>query len=258
MGKDVRMMEKRRFAFLVGLCVCAFLAISLQVATAAPGSVPSIDGGAAKADPGQGEPAASDDDTGGQPGTQAAPPDEGTPPPATEVTEKRLTPAEVRQLEERLNTLKEQIFESRAKLKQLRDQLVLGAVSSINVGVYHNQDNTGAYRLLTLRYQLDGFDLFQDVNTDGHLDKARKLKVFEGSLLPGEHLLVIDCDYQGRGFGLFAYLNNYTFHVRSRYSFVVDEGQQFNVQVTAYDKAEFLESLKERLKVKFVRETRKE
>jgi hypothetical protein len=70
--------------------------------------------------------------------------------------------------------------------------------------------------------------------------------------------LVVDLQYRGRGYGLFSYLNNYAFHVTSRYTFVVDEGQAFDLQVTAYDGGEFVSSLKERLRVKFVREARNE
>lgn len=178
--------------------------------------------------------------------------------PETEVIEKKLTPAEIRNLEDRFNVLQDQIFKSRAKLKQLHDQLAVSSVSVINAKIFHTQDHSGAFKLLSLKYTLDGFELYEDVNTDGHLTKAESLQIFEGSLLPGDHLLVVDLFYRGRGFGLFTYLNNYTFHVKSRYSLVVEEGQAFDLDVTAYDKGEFLAPLKDRLRVKFVRESRNE
>ena len=242
------MFERRLYAFVVGFGLIALVAFSLQAVTGGP----SFARAAA-----QDVAAPGDDDTGGAEAAPAAG-QPATAAPSTEVTQKQMTPAEVRQLEDRLNALKEQVFESRAKLKQLRDQLVLGAASASNIGIYHTQDTSGVFRLLTLQYQLDGFDLVQEVNTDGHLNTAKKMKVFEGSLLPGDHLLVVDCTYQGRGFGLFSYLNNYAFHMRSRYSFAVEEGQAFNLQVTATDQGEALESIKDRLKVKFVKEKRNE
>ena len=57
---------------------------------------------------------------------------------------------------------------------------------------------------------------------------------------------------------MFSYLNNYTFHVKSRYTFVIEEGEAFDLDVTAYDRAEFFAPLKDRLKVKFVRVSRDE
>jgi hypothetical protein len=244
MRKDARMIEKHRGAFVIGLALCGLLAIAVPAVT-------GLSVAHAAADDGKDQ----GDDTGAaDTGTTTTAPE--TAAPTTEVTVQHLTPAEVKQLEERLNTLKEQVFESRAKLKQLRDQLVLGAVAQNNVGIYHTQATSGAVRLLTLQYQLDGFDLFAEVNTDGHLNASKKIKIFDGSLLPGEHLLVVDCNYQGRGFGLFSYLDQYTFHVRSRYTFTIEEGHGFNLLVTANDQSDALESLKDRLKMKYVKEPR--
>ena len=176
----------------------------------------------------------------------------------TVVTEEKMSPKQMRELEEKLQILKDQIFKSRARLKQLRDELYLSSVSVVNAAIFHTQNHGGTFRLLSLRYTLDGFEIFAELNEDKTLNDMENYIMYEGSLLPGDHLLVVDLYYQGRGYGVFSYLNDYTYHVKSRYSFMVDEGDTFNLYVTAVDEGAFLGSLKDRLKVKFVKETREE
>ena len=183
---------------------------------------------------------------------------EATPPPGTsetEVTVQKLTPEQMTQFQERLEDLRDRILKSKARLLQLKEQLMLGTISIISLTIQHSQQVGATFRLQTLAYSLDGIEIYNVVTSpENKLEKLESQIIYEGSLLPGEHLLTVDMIFRGRGYGLFSYLNQYLFKVRSRYVFSVKEGDVLKINVIAYDEGSFLTSLKDRLKVKFTRE----
>jgi hypothetical protein len=198
----------------------------------------------------------------GEPPAPDATPAPGGPPPTgeapaaplakTEVQVERLNPDQMRQFEDQLGDLRERIAKSKARLMQLHEQLKLGSVSIISLSILHKHDVSGAFKLESLSYTLDGFEVYSGVNTpENDLEKLEQFPVYEGGLLPGDHLLVVDLIFRGRGYGIFSYLNQYLFKVKARYMFTVNEGDVATLKVTTYDEGSFLTSLKDRLKVKF-------
>ncbi len=91
-------------------------------------------------------------------------------------------------------------------------------------------------------------------SADNDLEKLNATPVYDGSLLPGEHLLTVDMVYRGKGYGLFSYLSQYLFKVKARYVFTVKEGDVVTLKVTSYDQGAFLTSLRDRLQVRFEKE----
>lgn len=186
------------------------------------------------------------------------PPEETPPPPAaeattqTEVKVERLNAEQMTQFEDSLVDLRERIMKSKSRLMQLREQLMLGSVSIISLSINHNHEVGGTFKLESLAYTLDGFEIYSGVSTpENDLEKLGKFPVYEGSLLPGDHLLVVDMIFRGRGYGIFSYLNQYLFKVKARYLFTVNEGDVVSLNVVSYDEGSFLTSLKDRLRVKF-------
>ncbi|MDP8222718.1 MAG: hypothetical protein P9L99_05105 [Candidatus Lernaella stagnicola] len=197
---------------------------------------------------------------GDDPATDPPPADDATPTPEpapvpepeTDVQVERLSPEQMAQFEEQLVDLRERIMKSKSRLMQLREQLMLGSVSIISMSIIHQHEVGGTFKLESLSYTLDGFEVYSGVNTpENDLEKLESFPVYEGSLLPGEHLLVVDMIYRGRGFGIFSYLNQYLFKVKARYLFTVNEGDVVTVRAVSYDEGSFLTSLKDRLKVRF-------
>ncbi|MCZ7585311.1 MAG: hypothetical protein M5R36_19345 [Deltaproteobacteria bacterium] len=166
-----------------------------------------------------------------------------------------LSPEELDALKERLGALKERMFKSKASLKQLLDQIRMGSVSLISFSILHTHDVGPTFELETLSYTLDGFEIYSAITTSENLlDDYQGYAVYEGSLLPGEHILTVDMVMRGKGYGIFSYLNQYLFRVKGRYVFKVEEGDVVTLNVTSYDEGSFLTSLKDRLKVRFERE----
>ncbi|MBZ0273634.1 hypothetical protein K8I61_16470 [bacterium] len=167
----------------------------------------------------------------------------------------KLSPEELEALEERLTALKEQMLQSKSSLKQLLEQVRMGSVSLISVSMLHTHEVGPTFELESMIYTLDGFQIYEAESTETvKLDDLKEFPVYEGSLLPGEHLLTVDMVYRGRGYGIFSYLKEYLFKVKSRYVFEVQEGEVLTLHVTSYDEGSFLTSLKDRLKVRFAAE----
>ena len=173
----------------------------------------------------------------------------------TEVEVEKLSPEQLDDLQKRLDELKEKILKSKANLKQLLDQIRMGSVSLAPFTIQHTHEVGATFQLETLSYDLDGFQIYSGVTSDQtDLEKMDKFPIYEGSLLPGDHLLTVDMVFRGKGYGIFSYLNQYLFKVKSRYSFKVAEGDTMTLRVTSYDSGSFLTSLKDRLKVRFEKE----
>lgn len=192
------------------------------------------------------------------PAPDMTPPPEGAMEPGTSETEvevQRLSSQEMQQYEQELDDLRTRIMKTKARLIQLREQLRLGSVSIISLAILHTHEVGGAFRLESLSYTLDGFEVYAGVNTpESNLEELEDFPIYEGSLLPGEHLLAVDMVFRGRGYGIFSYLNQYLFKVKARYLFTVNEGDAITLKVVSFDEGSFLTSLRNRLKVKFEQE----
>lgn len=173
-------------------------------------------------------------------------------PDGTEVEVEKLSPERLESYEKNLDQIRERIFKSKSRLMQLYEQLKLGNISIVGISVLHSHKVGSTFKLESITYTLDGFEVYGAVNDkDNSLEKLSETPVYEGSLLPGEHLLVVDMIFRGKGYGIFSYLNQYLFKVKSRYSFNVVEGDVVTLKVESFDKGSFLTPLKERLRVKF-------
>lgn len=91
----------------------------------------------------------------------------------------------------------------------------------------------------SVKYFLDGKNVFTKVDPGGTLDTVRELKVHEQTLPPGTHNLQMSMVLRGKGFKIFSYLRTYQFSVQSSYSFRVEDGRVTLVRVVAESKGGF-------------------
>ncbi|MCA9602180.1 MAG: dihydrolipoamide acetyltransferase, partial [Myxococcales bacterium] len=72
------------------------------------------------------------------------------------------------------------------------------------------------------------------------------------SIVPGEHTLTVNLEYQGYGHGVFTYLKGYRFKVKSSHTFTVPEGRSGTIRVVGYEKGGPTAPLEERPAVRYV------
>ncbi len=158
----------------------------------------------------------------------------------------------LRDLEQRINELKEQIFRSKARLSLLAETVLEGVVGGGQAVIVHENRMSQSYKLVRVVYALDGAPIFTKADEEGTLSEQQEFEIYNGSIVPGEHTLTVSLEYRGHGFGVFSYLKGYRFTVRSTYTFAVPEGRVANLQVVGYEKGGPTTPLEERPAVRYI------
>ncbi|NLE47754.1 MAG: hypothetical protein GX614_05085 [Sandaracinaceae bacterium] len=158
----------------------------------------------------------------------------------------------LRDLEQRINELKEQIFRSKARLSLLAETVLEGAVVGSQAVIVYEDKMSPSFRLVQLVVALDGAPLFSRADDEGGIIEGDMLQVFHGAIVPGEHTLTVSVELQGHGYGMFTYLKGYRFKVRSSYSFTAPEGRAITVRVVGYEQGGPTAPLEERPALRFV------
>ena len=171
--------------------------------------------------------------------------------PATPVIEDTDYAIKLRNLEERVNDLKERIFRSKARLILLRETVLNGVISGAKAHIIHRNEMGSSFTLEQVSYSLDGAPLFNKTDTEGALDDQEEIELFNGSIVPGNHNISVYLLYRGNGYGVFSYLKGYTFKIKSSYAFTAEEGKITTVKVVGYEQGGFTTDLKDRPAVRY-------
>lgn len=158
----------------------------------------------------------------------------------------------LRDLEQRINALKEQIFRSKARLSLLAETVLQGVVAGAQAVIVHENRMSSSYRLVKAVYALDGARIFSKADEEGALGEQQEFEVYNGSIVPGEHNVTVNLEYRGHGYGIFSYLKGYRFRVRSSYSFSAPEGKRITIRVVGYEKGGPTAPLEERPAVRYM------
>jgi hypothetical protein len=157
----------------------------------------------------------------------------------------------LRDLEQRIDALKEQIFRSKARLSLLAETVLQGVVAGAQAVIIHENRMSSSYRLVKVQYALDGARIFNKADEEGPLGDQTEFEVYNGSIVPGDHNVTVNLEYRGNGYGIFSYLKGYRFRVRSSYTFNAPEGKGVTIRVVGYEKGGPTAPLEERPAVRY-------
>jgi hypothetical protein len=182
-----------------------------------------------------------------------APPSSAGPAPvaATGSIDGQTYAVRLRDLEQRVDELKEQIRRSHTRLSLLSDTVLSGGVQGSRGEVTFQNEMSSAFRLTRALFVLDGAVQYNKADETGALSEQTSIPIFSGSIPPGDHTLQVLLQLQGNGYGVFSYLKGYKFEVRSTHSFKASEGKTINLQVIAYEKGGVTTPLEERPAVRY-------
>ncbi len=161
----------------------------------------------------------------------------------------------LRDLEQRIDALKEQIFRSKARLSLLAETVLQGVVAGAQAVIIHENRMSSSYRLVKVQYALDGARIFNKADEEGPLGDQTEFEVYNGSIVPGDHNITVNLEYRGNGYGIFSYLKGYRFRVRSSYTFNAPEGKAVTIRVVGYEKGGPTAPLEERPAVRYMERT---
>jgi hypothetical protein len=142
----------------------------------------------------------------------------------------------LRDLEQRINELKEEIFRSKARLSLLAESVLQNVVGGARAVITHENEMGQSFRMVRAVYALDGAPILTRSDDNGSLAELHDFPVYNGQIGAGDHTLTVSLEYQGNGYGIFSYVKGYTFRVRSTQSFSVPDGKAIQIRVVGYEK----------------------
>jgi hypothetical protein len=158
----------------------------------------------------------------------------------------------LRDLEQRVNELKEQIFRSKARLSLLAETVLQGVVAGSHARIVHENKMGNSYKLVKVLYALDGAPILNKADEEGGIGEGEPFDVYNGSIVPGEHTLTVQLEYRGHGYGIFSYLKGYRFKVSSSHTFTAPEGKAASVRIVGYEKGGPTAPLEERPAIRYI------
>jgi hypothetical protein len=142
----------------------------------------------------------------------------------------------LRDLEQRVDDLKDQIRRSHTRLALLSDTILGGGTAGSRAEVAYSNEMSGAFLLTRALFVMDGQIQYNRQDESGALADQKEIPVFTGSVPPGDHTIQVSLTFQGNGFGVFSYLRGYKFEVKSSHSFTALEGKMLSVTATSFEK----------------------
>lgn len=162
----------------------------------------------------------------------------------------------LRDLEARVDELKEQIRRSHTRLSLLSDTILSGGVGGARASIRFQNDMSGAFRLTRALFVLDGAVQYNKQDDTGALSGQKEIPIFKGSITPGDHTLQVLLRLRGHGYGVFSYLRGYQFEVKQTHSFTVTEGKEVDLDVIAWEKGGVTTPLEQRPAVRYLERLR--
>jgi hypothetical protein len=152
----------------------------------------------------------------------------------------------LRDLEARVDELKDQIRRSHTRLALLSDTILSGGAAGSRAEVLFKNEMSSAFRLTRALFVVDGAVQYNRADDTGALADQKEIPIFSGNIPPGDHTVQVVLNFQGNGYGVFTYLRGYKFEVKSAHSFTSVEGKTLSLIATALEKGGVTTPLEQR------------
>ena len=152
----------------------------------------------------------------------------------------------LRDLEGRVDELKDQIRRSHTRLALLSDTILSGGAAGSRAEVGFEDEMSSAFKLVKAVFVIDGTVQYNKSDDTGALADQKNIPIFSGSIPAGDHTVQVLLNFQGNGYGVFTYLKGYKFEVKSSHSFTAVEGKTLALTATALEKGGVTTPLEQR------------
>ena len=152
----------------------------------------------------------------------------------------------LRDLEQRVDELKDQIRRSHTRLALLSDTIVGGGAAGSRSEVEYKNEMSSAFLLTRALFVLDGQVQYNRQDDSGALADQKSIPIYSGSVPPGDHTIQVALTFQGNGYGVFSYLRGYKFDVKSSHAFTAVEGKTITIIATSFEKGGVTTPLEQR------------
>ncbi len=166
-------------------------------------------------------------------------------PPERKSAEDYAYEVKLKNLEEKVNELKEKIFRSKTRLMLLREQITKGVIAGSKVILTHQNLMGSGFKLESVAYYLDGAPIYGKIDMEGDLNTDKVLEIHNSTISPGNHMVSIYMVYRGDS-SVFKYVQGVQVKLKSSYSFKAEEGKLSTISVRGVDNGGVLTPFAER------------
>ncbi len=152
----------------------------------------------------------------------------------------------LRNLEQRVDELKDQVRRSHTRLALLSDTIIGGGTAGSRAEVEFKNEMSSAFLLTRALFVIDGQIQYNRQDDSGTLADQKDIPIYTGSVPPGDHTIQVGLTFQGNGYGVFSYLRGYKFEVKSSHAFTAVEGKTITIISTAFEKGGVTTPLEQR------------
>lgn len=151
--------------------------------------------------------------------------------------------AAMAETERQIGELKESAFKAKTRLRELEEAVLRGEITGSKALIEFHNRAEGVFTFASAEFFLDD-QLIQKVDGEGRKEPLEKLRVFDGAIPSGDHLLRAKIRYRGKGL---SYMKDHKFELALNEKFGTDYRKTTIVKLTALDKGYFKADIKERL-----------
>lgn len=162
-----------------------------------------------------------------------------------EKSSKEVYDLRVKELETRIDDLKDRVFRSKSRIVLLKETLLGNKLAGSKALIVHKDELGRSFRLKRMTYRLDGNPIRNEMDRDGSLAEKETIELFNGAIGPGTHNLIVQLEYQGNS-AVFNYFEGYTFKLEKACKFSIEEGMATLVDVVVFKKGGANTSIEER------------
>jgi hypothetical protein len=152
----------------------------------------------------------------------------------------------LRDLEQRVDELKDQVRRSHTRLALLSDTIIGGGAAGSRSEVEFKNEMSSAFQMTHALFVIDGQVQYNRGDDSGALADQKDIPIYSGSVPPGDHTIQVALTFQGNGYGVFSYLRGYKFEVKSSHAFTATEGKTITITATAFEKGGVTTPLEQR------------
>jgi hypothetical protein len=156
----------------------------------------------------------------------------------------------LRELQNRVVALKEEIFRTKTRLTLIKERLLNNVIAESKLVLVHDNDLSGSYKVMEVVYYLDDNKIYFGDSSSAEARGTKAFNVYDGNVIPGHHVLAVEYVLKGDS-AFFTYLEAFRFRVRSTFTFFAPRGRISVVRAKLYERGGALSDFRDRPHVKF-------
>jgi len=157
--------------------------------------------------------------------------------------------ARLRELQNRVVSLKEEIFRTKTRLMLIKERLLNNVIAEAKLVLVHKNSLSGSFAIEEVTYYLDDNKIYFGDEASANLDE-REFAIYDGTVVPGHHVLLVDFKLRGES-GFFSYLEDFRFRIRSNYTFFASRGRISVLNSQVFEAGGFMTDFRDRPKVNY-------